>query len=372
MAFPTASPRQHAYGVPSDQHRVTSVMELEESSSSRSSSDSEPPPYEENLVKQQQALALASPISTSGARRIIAIPATNAALGSAFLRAYPPALNSSNISKPEFLEFLDHLNRAIVASPSLRVLGAASDIVGFVPNPTAQIVSAAAGLSAKVGTYAISKIRSEAVIRQANTEIFFPRGLEVQIVKLKTVAKLTNMPILTERGDIDKNSPILESLQSLTEANELNTISAQQRRLRALDAWISPLDIHELPPAAKPSNVLSKMDAFVSEAERKSAEKSMLEKRIKANKKHDRNSQKAVEKYERSLEKYEGKEKSFDANGRHAGRDLERIQERRQKAVDKYERKMDKAEKKYQKKDKEEKSIRKIGFLVVLPRGWGN
>ncbi|TFB01711.1 hypothetical protein CCMA1212_006256 [Trichoderma ghanense] len=360
MAFSAAHSKQDFYELPPGQHRATAAMEYEEYSSSRSSSESEPPPYEESLVRRQQALA---PIGSSFANKTIAIPATSARLGSAFLRAYPPVLERSNISKPEFLQFLDHLNRAIVASPGLRVLAAASDIGGIVPEPTTQVVFAAAGLSAKVGTYAMSKIRSGAVIREANEKLFFPRGLEAQIVKLKTVALLTNMPILNYKGEIDKRSPILGSLQSLEEADELKTISAQQRRLRALEAWISPLEIDELPPVASPSNVLSKVDVFVSEAERKSAEQSMLKKRIKANEKHDRKSQKALEKYEKSMEKYDYKEK-----GRHSGRDLEKMQERRQKAADKYEKKMDKAERKYQKKDKEEKSVRKIAFLVVVPR----
>ncbi|KAK1243171.1 hypothetical protein MKX07_003799 [Trichoderma sp. CBMAI-0711] len=342
-------------------------MEFGNSPSSRSSSDSEPPPYEESLIRRQQALALGSSIGSSSANKIIAIPATNASLGSAFLRAYPPALERFNISKPVFLEFLDHLNRAIVASPGLRVLGAASDIAGIVPEPTTQVIFGVAGLGAKVGTYAMSKVRSEGVIRQANNELFFPRGLEVQIVKLKTVAMLANMPILNHKGEIDKKSPILESLQSLVEADELKTIGAQQRRLRALEAWISPLEIDELPPVASASDAMSKVDVFVSEAERKSAEQAMLKKRIKATEKHDKKSQKALEKYEKSMAKYEHKEM-----GRHSSRDLEKMEERRQKAMDKYERKTEKAEMKYQKKDREEKSIRKIGFLVVVPRGREN
>ncbi|UKZ78248.1 hypothetical protein TrVFT333_005984 [Trichoderma virens FT-333] len=358
--------------VPSETHRETSITEVEESSSARSSSDSEPPPYEEALIKKQQALALASSANINDAKRIIAIPATNADVGSAFLRAYPSALANSSISKTEFLEFVDQLNRNIVQSPPLRVLGAASDIVGFVPEPTAQIVSAAAGVSAMVGTYAMSKIRSEVVIRQANKEIFNPKGLEVQIVKLKTVAKLTNMPILNEKGDVDKKSPVLESLQSLAEANELKTISAQERRLRALDAWISPLEIEELPPVANPSNVLSKVDVYISEAERKSAEKSMLKKRIRVNKRHDKATQKALEKYESSMERYNEKEKSVDVNDRRASRDLERIEERRQRAQQKYEKEMEKAEKDYQKKDREERSLRRISFLVVVPKGKDN
>ncbi|KAL6792342.1 hypothetical protein GGI42DRAFT_178248 [Trichoderma sp. SZMC 28013] len=354
--------------LPYETHREITIAELEGSSYARSSSDSEPPPYEDILVNQQQALALESSASISNAKRIIAIPSTNADVGSAFLRAYPPALANSNISKVEFLEFVDQLNRNIVQSPPLRLLGAASDIVGFVPEPTAQIVSTAAGLSAMVGTYAMSKIRSEVVIRQANKELFNPRGLEVQIVKLKTVAKLTNMPILNEKGSVNKKSPILESLQSLAETNELKTISAQERRLRALDPWISPLDIEELPPVANPSNVLSKVDVYISEAERKSAEKSMLKKRVRVNDKHDKATQKALEKYENSMERYVEKKKGIDVDDRRANRDLERLEERRYKAQQKYEKQMQKAGKNHQKKDREERSMRRIDFLVVVPK----
>lgn len=372
MAASTVSCKQDVDRLASDYHRDTTITELEQSSSSRSSSDSEPPPYEESLVKQQQALTLGSSSSTSDAKKIIAIPATNADLGSAFLRAYPSALEDLNIPKTEFLEFLDRLNRSIVASPPLRILGAASDIVGFVPEPTAQIVSTAAGVSAMVGTYAMSKIRSEVVIRQANKDIFFPQGLEVQIVKLKTVAKLSNMPILNEKGGVDKKSPILESLQTLAETNELKTISAQQRRLRALDGWISPLEIEELPPVANPSNPLRKVDVYISEMERKSAEKSMLKKRIRVNRRHGKASQKALEKYESSIERYNEKQKSVDINDRRASRDLDRIEERRQRATEKYEKEMEKVEKNYQKKDREERSVRRINFLVVVPKGKEN
>ncbi|KAL7941993.1 hypothetical protein V8C42DRAFT_165250 [Trichoderma barbatum] len=369
MAVATVDTKQD---VPLEHHRETTITEFQESSSARSSSDSEPPPYEMALVQQQQALTLESSVSISDAKKIIAIPATNADLGSAFLRAYPPALADFNVSKAEFLEFVDQLNRNIVQSPPLRILGAASDIVGFVPEPTAQIVSTAAGVSAMVGTYAMSKIRSEVVIRQANKEIFNPKGLEVQIVKLKTVAKLTNMPILNEKGDVNKKSPILESLQTLAESDELKTISAQERRLRALDAWISPLEIEELPPVTNPSNLLGKVDVYISEAERKAAEKSMLKKRILVNRRHDRASQKALEKYESSMERYNDKEKNVDVNDRRASRDLERIEERRQRATQKYEKEMEKVEKNYQKKDREERSIRRISFLVVVPKSKGN
>ncbi|KAL6895100.1 hypothetical protein GGI43DRAFT_411843 [Trichoderma evansii] len=368
MAFSGDSYKDDIKGPSSDHYRGTTITEFEESLSSRSSSESDPPKYEEILQQTQRGLLLSGSTGLFNLSKPIAIPATNADLGSAFLRAYPPVLEDLNISRIEFLEFLDHLNRAIVASPALRALGFASDAAGFVPEPTAQIVSAAAGISANVGTFAMSKIRSEMVIRQANKDIFFPKGLEAKITKLKYVAKLANMPILNEKGDIDKQSPILEPLQALAESNELKTISAQQRRLRALETWISPLVIEELPPVANPSNLFSKVDVFVSEAERKSAEKSMLKKRVKVNDKHDKASQKALSKYESSMGRFEMKARSVDASDRHASRDLERLEDRRLKATLKYEKEVEKAQKKYKKKDREERSIRRISFLVIIPK----
>ncbi|UKZ96320.1 uncharacterized protein TrAFT101_011117 [Trichoderma asperellum] len=368
MAFSGVSYKDDMKRLSSDRYRGTTITEFEESSSTRSSSDSDPPKYEEILIQRQRDLLISGSNTSFNFSKPIAIPATNADLGSAFLRAYPPVLEDLNISRNEFLEFLDHLNRAIVASPGLRVLGYASDVVGFVPEPTAQIVSAAAGISANVGTFAMSKIRSEMVIRQANKDIFFPRGLEAKITKLKYVAKLANMPILNEKGKIDKQSPILEPLQALAESNELKTISAQQRRLRALETWISPLVIEELPPVANPSNLLSKVDVFVSEAERKSAEKSMLKKRVKVNDKHEKASQKALSKYENSMGRFEEKARSVGERDRHADRDFERLEDRRLKATLKYEKEVEKAQKRYKKRDKEEKSIRRINFLVIIPK----
>lgn len=351
-----------------DLYRGTTITEQEESSSSRSASDIEPPPYEENAIRLLKNSIIGPSTDSLGLSKPIAIPATNADLGSAFLRAYPPVLVNFDISRDVFLEFLDRLNRGIVASPPMRVLGFAADVVGFVPEPTAQIVSVAAGIGATIGTFAMSKIRGEVIIRQANKEIFFPKGLEVRIAKLKTVAKLANMPVLNDKGDVDKQSPILESLQALADTNELTTISAQERRLRALETWISPLDVEELPAVANPASILSKVDVFVSETERKSAEKSMLKKRVRVTKKHEKESQKALSKYESSLERFEEKERSVNAHGRHASRDMERLEDRRQKATLKYEKEVEKAHKHYQKKDKEERNIRRIYFLVIVPK----
>lgn len=369
MAFSGVRCKDDANRFSSDHYRGTTIFELEDPSSLRSSaSDFDPPSYEELLLKQGQRDQLLGGSATSfELSKPIAIPATSADLGSAFLRAYPPVLEDVNISRQEFLEFLDHLNRAIVASPGLRALSIASDAAGFVPEPTAQIVSTAAGISATVGTFAMSKIRSEMVIRQANKDIFFPRGLEAKITKLKYVAKFANIPILNEKGGIDKQSPILEPLQALAESNELRTISAQQRRLRALEAWISPLVIEELPPVANPSNVFSKVDVFVSELERKSAEKSMLKKRVKVNDKHEKESQKALSKYESSMGRF-GNVKIFGASDRHASRDQERLEDRRFKATLKYEKDVERAQKRYKKQDREERSIRRINFLMIIPK----
>jgi hypothetical protein len=71
-------------------------------------------------------------------RQPIAIPATAANLGSHFLRTNPTELGAFNLPPSDFLSFLDELNRLLVVSPPVEVLGLAGDIVGLVPFATAQ------------------------------------------------------------------------------------------------------------------------------------------------------------------------------------------------------------------------------------------
>ena len=64
--------------------------------------------------------------------RPICLPQMEMGFDMPFARAYPPALADFGISKEGFLEFLDGLNTAMIASPPLQVVDYAGLIVGFV------------------------------------------------------------------------------------------------------------------------------------------------------------------------------------------------------------------------------------------------
>lgn len=51
---------------------------------------------------------------------------------SAFARGYNPALGTVGITQDMFLSFIDGLNLAIVASPPLRIVNIAGQVIGFV------------------------------------------------------------------------------------------------------------------------------------------------------------------------------------------------------------------------------------------------
>jgi hypothetical protein len=164
-----------------------------------------------------------------GLQQPIAIPATAATLGSPFLRAYPIELESYGFSSQPFLSFIDELNRLMVVSPPVRVLGLAGDIVSLVPLATAQIVGGAVSTVATLTTIGMSKGRSELFIRESNENLFAPRGFKVNIVKLEVVAKAAGIPILDPTGKVLRDTGLLPPIEALE-----SDISGQQRRLVAL------------------------------------------------------------------------------------------------------------------------------------------
>lgn len=297
----------------------------------------------------------------------IAIPATDGKLGSPFLRAYAPALERHGIPRETFLSFLDELNRSVVASPPLRVLGLAGTAVSFVPLHTAQVVGRAVGAAADLAAYGVSKGRAEACLRAANRELFGPRGLEVEIARLEALARLAGMPILdAESGKVDKRAPLLGPLEDLAEVGELGV---QERRLRALEQWIEPLDVSLLPQVEVPSGALEKVSAAASERQRRKEEEGLMKKRHKAFEGYEEGSQKARDDYDKDMRKLERKEaKALAKNSddqRKLDKRLEKVEKKRGKVARGFEEEMGKVEKDRTKDDKEEKGVRKILWLVI-------
>ncbi|KAJ5458260.1 hypothetical protein N7475_009648 [Penicillium sp. IBT 31633x] len=171
----------------------------------------------------------------------------------------PPILKNRQLPKESFLGFLDQLNKDIAASPPLQVLDATGGILNSVPIlfPLHWIGSAISGL-ANLGSQGVSKSRTDSSIKQANRDIFAPRGLKVEIAKLDALAHIAKIPILDSQGKINRQAPLF--LQFWNEAPGANAGAGGrqeqefdlQQKIRTLQPWIAELEFEILPWSSKP------------------------------------------------------------------------------------------------------------------------
>jgi hypothetical protein len=270
----------------------------------------------------------------------------------------------------------------------LQVLGLAGNIVGFVPSAAAQIAGGVINVTAGVAAGVIQHGRTEIELKRANADLFGPRGLKVEIAQTAALVKLLGVPgALTADGKLDKNARLLTRLEpgGGIESDDPLDVSAQRRRLDALKPWIAELDVSPLPRIEAPDNALSRLSVKVSERNRAKGEKKLLEKRGKAHQEYRKEARKAGEEFEREMgkiEKGKGKELSdIDAKLENAGRkqksrDVAKLEREKAKVLAEYERDRSRVEKRYQKEmneieddrasdDKEEKSLRKLYWLII-------
>ncbi|PLB46486.1 hypothetical protein P170DRAFT_217005 [Aspergillus steynii IBT 23096] len=216
----------------------------------------DPPPYTTTPGPETQRSTFPpAPTSPSQRNKPIAIPAVGPSSNSAFTRAYAPILTDYNLPRESFLSFLDQLNKVVAASPPLQVLDATGGILQSVPIlfPLHWIGSAVSGL-ANLGSQGVSKSRTDSAIRQANKDIFGPRGLKVEIAKLDALAHVANIPILDSQGKVSRQTPLLQRL--LNESGDymrenIQDLDLQQRRVKILQPWIADLELEILPWTTK-------------------------------------------------------------------------------------------------------------------------
>ncbi|KAI0860834.1 hypothetical protein F4860DRAFT_477868 [Xylaria cubensis] len=321
--------------------------------------DSHIPPIPNRL----EYAAIRAPAQHS--QKPIVIPATAASLGSPFLRAYPPSLEAFQIQRGEFLEVLDGLNRVAVQSPPLQVLGLVGDVIGAVPEGTAQAVGLTIKVAADIGRVALSKGATEAYLRKVNKEIFAPRGLKMEIAKLEAVARINNLPILDAKGKIRDDAQLLQPLLDL---QQIQKMGVAQRWLQALESWIQPLDLEALPPINMDDTGLwGRLHTTASERERKNSEKKRLKDRTKAFDKHQKEVDEAEEKRAKELSKLEKREQRIldRGHGHRVDDRLRRIDQRREKVEVKHQDRMEKVAEDSRTKDKEAKAIKKVLWLMI-------
>ncbi|KAH8172495.1 hypothetical protein LIA77_06750 [Sarocladium implicatum] len=323
-------------------------------------------PSQSSLPSQPSLLSQPS-LSPSNLDKIIAIPATSPKLGSPFLRAYPPALDQFGIPQNVFLDFLDRLNRVAVASPPVQLLGLAGNIVSMVPLHTAQIVGGVVNATATISTVVMSKSAVAMHMRDANAQIFAPRGLKAEVAKLETVAQLTGLPVLNAEGKVDKRSPVIGLLlDDSSQDGAGQELSVQHRRIAALRQWTSPLVIENLPVIEKPQNAIGKMNSSVSERQRRKEEEKMDKERRKHQEKWSKDSRSLEEDLHKEMEKLRHEEeKIIGKGGRRMQRELEKLAREKEKVLREHEKETAKLQKDTMKDNKEEEAMRKILFLVI-------
>ncbi|KAJ5623770.1 hypothetical protein N7510_000079 [Penicillium lagena] len=250
----------------SDEKSKTPFEDLDRDSSERETSLSPatdtsteigaPPQYEppQTRAEGSSSAARATQILSPTPDKPIAIPAVDAANESPFLRAYAPILSKHKLPKDSFLTFLDQLNDAVETSPPMQVLDATGGILQSVPIlfPVRWIGSAVSEL-ANLGGHGISKGRSDSAIRRANKDIFGPRGLKVEIAKLDAVAHIAKIPILDSQGKVNRQAPLLQQLEKLSNTctDRAQELDLQQQRIRLLEPWIAELEPEILPWTSK-------------------------------------------------------------------------------------------------------------------------
>jgi hypothetical protein len=245
----------------------------------------------------------------------------------------------------EFVEFVDNLNVISTASPPLQVLDLAGGMVGMVPHHIPMMVGNAISLSAKLGTGAVSKGRSVMFLKKANSEFFAPRGLKVELATSNALkAKLGMNP----------NAELVSALEDSA------GLGVQQRRMRALERYISPLTF-DVPPPNEQTNNFERMSAWQVQRQLQTSEKKALEDREKAIQKDGSNdesskAQKDLNKELAKIEKERSKiEKDFEKGGRKGGKDAEKALRKREKEIQKLDREVEKAYEEFEKENKEKK-----------------
>lgn len=334
--------------------------------------------------------------SSTGSSKLgkpIAIPATLAAYGSPFLRAYPPALAAYSIPPSTFLAFLDTLNRVAEKSPPLQALGLAGNVIGFVPSAAAQMAGGIINLTAGVATGVLQHGRTEIELKRANEELFRPRGLKVEIAKTEALAKLAGIPgVLDASNKLNKKARLLMPLEPI-DMTSTASISGQERRLESMRPWIAELDVTPLPDIDQPTNALSRLTVKANERNRAKGEKKLIEKRGKAAEEFNKESRKARRELDKEMDKIERErdkdlrdvDKKLDEADR-KGRNADRWERERERILNRFEREKTKVEERYQREidkadvgslsdDEEEKNMRKLYWLVIrdinAPSGWG-
>ncbi|KAH7354669.1 hypothetical protein BKA65DRAFT_394888 [Rhexocercosporidium sp. MPI-PUGE-AT-0058] len=277
----------------------------------------------------------------------IAIPQTKPGLAEAYFRAWAPALASRDIGQVEFLAFIDNLNVVATKNPPLQIVDLAGGILGMVPHHWFAFAGMAVQATAKLGTAAVSKGRTELYMREVNKKLFEPRGLKVSIASSLATRKILKVP-----GSLPKLAPLTD---------DTFYISTAERVLRLVAPYSAHLDF-DVPPPIEQTTIFAKLSARQVASSDKKNHKKMMKKRDKEVSKSERREKKAEREADRKERKRErkGRKRGKDSDGSdssHSDNEDERHSRNSSSKIGKGDLKM--------KKDKEEKGAGKLLWIVI-------
>lgn len=120
-----------------------------------------------------------------------------------FIQAYAPLLENVGIDQPEFLDFIDKLNKAVQPNPWLQAINLATLAAQHVPEPVTLAISIATKMAADAASEIHSRTKTNAFLDKTNEEYFKPKGL---IALLMTWKPQDSFVVTTV--DFDLNSTV--------------------------------------------------------------------------------------------------------------------------------------------------------------------
>ncbi|CAL3969667.1 unnamed protein product [Diplocarpon coronariae] len=188
---------------------------------------------------------------------------------SPFARAYSPALAKlpEPISKEQFLEFIDGLNNAFISSPIFQLAHVVGGgLLGSQILP-AQAVGAVFQVSSVALSAGVSVVRVRSFLKKANADIFAPKKLIARLMNTKKMMeeiKCNNvdakgkliLPPMDELTDLTPETGVMIVRDPAVAAPAPTVEDPRVRRLRALDGYISPLELESEAPL--PEGVMKK------------------------------------------------------------------------------------------------------------------
>ncbi|KAL1869918.1 hypothetical protein Daus18300_005379 [Diaporthe australafricana] len=122
-----------------------------------------------------------------------------------FIQAYAPLLSDVGIDQPEFLDFIDKLNKAVQPNPWLQAINLASLAAQHVPEPVTLAISIATKMAADAASEIHSRTKTNGFLDKINEEYFKPKGLVALLMTWKP-----QDPSVVTTADFDLGSTVVK------------------------------------------------------------------------------------------------------------------------------------------------------------------